>query len=81
MKREPSQGSSNIRSVGYDKKESLLEVEFNNGGVYQYADVPAETFKEWKEIGFRGGFFHSRIRRLFEGVKQPPPEEKEGIKG
>ena len=31
--------SSNIKSVGYDPASEILEVEFNNGGVYQYAHV------------------------------------------
>jgi len=35
-----SVSSSNISSVGYDPKTQTLEVEFHNGGVYQYFNVP-----------------------------------------
>lgn len=31
--------SSNIRSVGYDPQAQIPEVEFHNGGVYQYSHV------------------------------------------
>lgn len=39
MKRENVESSS-VRSVGYE--QGVLEVEFLNGGVYQYVDVPPE---------------------------------------
>ena len=32
--------SSNIKSIGYDESAMVLEVEFNNGAVYQYYNVP-----------------------------------------
>jgi len=31
--------SSNIKSVGYDIRNKILEIEFNNGAVYHYKDV------------------------------------------
>jgi hypothetical protein len=34
--------SSNVYSVGYDAEKRRLEVEFVNGGVYEYLDVPPE---------------------------------------
>ncbi len=35
--------SSVIRSIGYDNLTMTLEIEFANGGVYEYMDVPAEV--------------------------------------
>jgi hypothetical protein len=32
--------SSNIASIGYDEDSQTLEIEFLNGGLYQYFDVP-----------------------------------------
>ena len=32
--------SATIRSVGYDQKTSTLEIEFSNGNINQYFDVP-----------------------------------------
>lgn len=32
--------SSNIASIGYDAEDKTLEVEFNDGGIYRYYDVP-----------------------------------------
>ncbi len=36
--------SSNVASVGYDESTSTLEVEFHNGGIYQYFGVPVQHF-------------------------------------
>lgn len=33
--------SSAMRAVGYDKQQSVLEIELHNGDVYRYFDVPA----------------------------------------
>ena len=33
--------SSALRSVGYDQEQRVLEIEFTNGAVYRYFDVPA----------------------------------------
>lgn len=38
--------SSNIGSIGYELETMTLEVEFSNGSVYQYYDVPEAVFQE-----------------------------------
>ena len=78
MEREPSAGSSNIVSVGYDDEKVVMEVEFKGGSVYHYT-VAKQLFEDWKDVGFRGKFFHAHVRRLHEGRRQP--REDEGIKG
>ena len=40
--------SSSIASVGYDSKAYVLEIEFRNGGVYRYLDVPAQPLNAVK---------------------------------
>ena len=76
MEREPSAGSSNIASVGWE--DGVMEVEFRNGSVYHY-ECPREIFEEWQDTGFRGGHFHRNIRSLYEGVRQP--RERDPLKG
>lgn len=36
--------SSNVATVGYDEASYTLEVEFKDGSVYQYAQVPASVY-------------------------------------
>ena len=46
--------SSSILGVGYAAQECLLEVEFVNGGVYQYRDVPMSAFAALLEAPSKG---------------------------
>lgn len=62
MLREPV-SSSIIRSIGYDPNIQTLEVEFSNGGVYQYANVPIELHEALMSAGSHGSFFGTEIRR------------------
>ena len=32
--------SSNIASIGYDPDSETLEIEFTNGSIYQYFNIP-----------------------------------------
>lgn len=61
MERTPVH-SSNIRAIGYDEKEEVLEIEFNKGGVYQYENFPKEIFEMFLNAGSKGKFFHKFIR-------------------
>ena len=36
--------SSNLESAGYDEASQTLEVEFKNGTLYQYFDVPESIY-------------------------------------
>jgi len=52
--------SSMIRSFGFEI--STLEIEFKNGAVWQYFDVPESVYYEMKEANSCGKFFHSNIK-------------------
>jgi hypothetical protein len=70
MNREYVQ-SSNIRSIGYDANTSTLEVEFNNGAIWQYYEVLENTFYELKLAASIGIFFNTNIKGQY-------PESKVG---
>ena len=61
MNRQPVQ-SSNIASIGYDKESKTLEIEFLNGGIYQYNDVSENIYKRLMSAESKGKFFITRIR-------------------
>jgi hypothetical protein len=61
MERQPVT-SSNLRSVGYDAKQLLLEVEFQDGATYQYTGVPASAHQALMLAGSKGSYFHANIR-------------------
>ncbi|WP_327682081.1 KTSC domain-containing protein [Streptomyces sp. NBC_00467] len=53
--------SSNIRSIGYDAEEMLLEVEFRSG-IYQYHSVPEFVFSDFVQAPSHGRYFAEAIR-------------------
>lgn len=54
--------SSMISSMGFDPEESLLEVEFNNGKVYQYSGVTPDTYATLSGADSIGKAFSSLIK-------------------
>ena len=54
--------SSHITSIGHDPATSTLEVEFTNGTVYQYQDVPAALHRQLLAARSPGQAFHRLIR-------------------
>ncbi len=60
-----SVSSSNLRSVGYDFHTSILEIEFNSGGVYQYFNVPASVYQALISASSHGTYFHAYIKNHY----------------
>ncbi len=54
--------SSAIRSVGYDQASNVLEIEFPNGAVYQYYDVPKSVYQGLMNAESHGRYFHQHVR-------------------
>lgn len=57
--------SSNIASVGYDATSATLEIQFNDGALYQYARVPEQHYRGLIGSGSVGGYFHRYIKRSY----------------
>lgn len=54
--------SSNIASIGYDSDSQTLEVEFLNGGVYQYFDLPQHIYEEFINASSLGQYLAQNIK-------------------
>ncbi|HMP73971.1 MAG TPA: KTSC domain-containing protein [Kiritimatiellia bacterium] len=63
-------GSSAIDAVSYNADEQVLSIAFPGGDIYDYANVPADLFAEFMSAQSKGGFFATRIKDRFEGVKR-----------
>lgn len=57
--------SSNVASAGYDANTQTLEIEFNNGGIYQYFDVPQAVYDHLMSASSPGGVLHDQIRGVY----------------
>lgn len=72
MKRERVDSSS-LASAGYDPRAHVLEVEFRNGGVYQYLEVPDEEYQEFRSAESKGRYLNTEIKGNYPSRKLSPP--------
>lgn len=57
--------SSMIRSIGYDPITSILEIEFNDGAIWDYNDFPEYMWYEFQSSESKGKYFHANIKKEF----------------
>lgn len=68
MNRKPVR-SSNISSIGYDSKSQRLEIEFHDGGIYQYFHVPEIIYDALMSATSHGSYFHHNIKDKYRWVE------------
>ena len=54
--------SNHLRSVGHEPRSGTLEVEFMNGDIYQYENVPMAAYREIIQRPSPGHAFDSLIK-------------------
>src|SRR5438552_3175835 len=71
--------STAIAAIGYSKRRHILEIEFVNGAIYRYFDVPPAVYRELMSSESKARFYDSNIRKHYRSVlvrqrqKQEPP--------
>ncbi len=65
--------STLINSVGYDPAKELLEVEFANGAVWHYHNVPVAEHEQFVKSPSLGSYFHANIKTAYKGTKYIKP--------
>ena len=70
--------STALEAATYQDQLALLELEFRDGAIYPYCDVPAQTYQELLLAESKGAYFHCHIRNRFAYAKvhpaEPPPK-------
>jgi hypothetical protein len=61
MDRQPV-ASSDLRSVGYEEEQRMLEIAFRSGGVYQYFGVSPGEYRALMAAGSKGSYFSHNIK-------------------
>ncbi len=64
MEREPV-SSSNLASVGYNPDNETLEVEFRNGTIYEYYNVPQFMHERLMQAASVGTFFNAELKNNY----------------
>jgi|SRR5688572_2244074 len=61
--------SSNLNSIEYDVKTRTLEIQFNEGSIYQYYQVPQEIYVGLMKAASHGHYYSALIRGTFQSSK------------
>jgi KTSC domain len=64
--------SSAIAAVGYSKRRHILEIEFVNGAIYRYLDVPPTVHGDLMSAESKARFYDSKIRKHYRSVLVQP---------
>lgn len=67
--------STSLKSVGYDEEQEILEVEFCNGEIHQYLNVPCGTYQALLSSESKGAYFTNNIRGMYEYRDAAPNSE------
>jgi len=67
--------SSSLAYVAYDSRRKILQVEFRDGTVYQYATVPVQTYHDLLRADSKGSYFNHCIRSCYPhaALRPAPP--------
>jgi ATP-dependent DNA helicase RecG len=64
-----SLASSNIASVEYDGERMIMEIEFHDGAVYQFFDVPEKVYLGLVNAPSHGAYYLLEVKELFKNKK------------
>jgi hypothetical protein len=65
--RQPVESTA-IAKIGYSKRRHILEIEFVNGAVYRYLDVPGTVYRDLMSSESKARFYDSNVRRHYRSV-------------
>lgn len=61
--------SDNIASIGYDEPTQVLEVEFLNGGIYHYFNVPSAVHDALMAAPSHGIYLNTYVKGQYQYQK------------
>lgn len=57
--------SSNIARFAYDEANRVLKIEFNNGSLYDYFDVPENAYEGMRNAPSKGQYLAQQIKGIY----------------
>ena len=61
--------SSNIKEIGYNQEQRVVEVVFGNDARYRYAEVPKEIWNDFQKSESKGSYLARNIKGKFACYK------------
>jgi len=66
--REPV-ASTGLSTVGYSKRLHALEIEFHDGSVYRYLDVPLSVYREMTATDSKARYYNQHVKGKFRCLR------------
>jgi hypothetical protein len=66
--REPVHSTA-IGKVGYSKRRHVLEIEFVNGAIYRYLDVPSSVYRDLISAESKARFYDFNIKGKYRSAR------------
>jgi len=64
--------STSLNAATFQEQSAFLELEFRNGAIYRYSDVPAQVYRELLRAESKGRYFNQHVRNRFSYTKIDP---------
>jgi hypothetical protein len=61
--------SAMAAQIGYDLEREILQIEFNNGSVYRYAEVEPEVWEDLQDTDSIGCFYNDEIKGCYPSIR------------
>jgi hypothetical protein len=58
-----------LRAIGYDEKQRMLRVEFDDGSAIDYSGVGSDVWKRFSTSGAAWSFYRDNIEEEFAGTR------------
>jgi hypothetical protein len=68
--------SRGLAAVGYSRHLHALEIQFVNGAVYRYLDVPLDVYRKLMAANSKARFYDENVRRKYRSVHVRSSEKK-----
>jgi hypothetical protein len=73
--RQPVQSTA-IAKIGYSKRRHILEIEFVNGAIYRYLDVPSTVHRDLMSAESKARFYDSNVKGHYRSVSIRPAQNQ-----
>jgi hypothetical protein len=75
IRREPIPSTA-LTTAGYSKRLHIMEIEFCNGAIYRYLDVPLRVYREFMSADSKAQYYDWNIKGHYRSLRLRTGEEQ-----
>ena len=60
--------STALAAAGYSKRLHIMEIEFNNGAIYRYLDVPVAVYRDFQSAESKARYYDWNIKGHYRSL-------------